>query len=492
MHLQPSLNEYCQLAETHSIVPVYIELNTDTETPISIYHKLVGKKRGFILESAENNKNFGRYSFIGIEPFAVITAWKERSEICAGGRTIQADGSPTEVLQAFLDRYTAPDLPGLPPFTGGGVGYFAYEIVSTWERIRGMEVPDDMVLAEFLFCRLLVIMDHLNHSAKLLYLTETGPGCDAADTYRQAAEQLERMSVLLSQPSQVSVLGAVPGQCAGSSLASGESSRQFLTAVERAKEYIKAGDIFQAVLSQAYYLDLPANEPFMLYRRLRQVNPSPYMFYINLGHRQLVGASPEMLVKVHNGKAYTCPIAGTRPRGRNAAADEIMAAELLADEKERAEHAMLVDLGRNDLGRISIPGTVEVTRLMQVEMFSHVMHLVSEVFGQISPDFKALDVLKACFPAGTLSGAPKIRAMEIIYELERKLRGTYGGAVGYIDFKGNMDTCITIRTMELYDGRVKIQTGAGIVADSLPEKEYQEILHKAQAVYEVVIGGEHR
>jgi anthranilate synthase component 1 len=491
MNIFPSQEEFCRLAQTYTVVPVYTELAVDTETPVSLYYKLVGDQAGFMLESAESNKNFGRYSFIGADPFAIFTARKNHSEIRTGMETTCVEGPPLEAMQAFLTRYNAPDLPGMPPFTGGGVGYFAYEIVATWERIRGLEVPDDTVLAEFLFCNVLIIMDHLTHSAKLVYLTQPGADRDAAVAYNGAREQLSRFHAMLSGTASAPPLPPPqsdrrrPG-----SLASPESGETYRRAVEQAKEYIKAGDAFQIVLSQAFHLHLANPDSFKLYRRLRQLNPSPYMFYINFGHRQLVGASPEMLVKVQQGKAYTCPIAGTRPRGSDTASDARLADELLADEKERAEHAMLVDLGRNDLGRISIPGTVTVTRLMEVEMFSHVMHLVSEVTGEIASHYQALDVLKACFPAGTLSGAPKVRAMEIIYELEQKLRGTYGGAVGYLDFKGNMDTCITIRTMELNGGEVKIQTGAGIVADSVPATEYQEILHKAQAVYEVARGGE--
>lgn len=490
MNIVPTQEEFCRQAAAYTIIPVYTELNADTETPISLYHKLVGNDRGFMLESAESNKNFGRYSFIGAAPFAVFTGCKKQSFLHTSAGYTVIDGPPVDALQTFIDRYQAPELPGMPPFSGGGVGYLAYEIAATWERIRGMEVPDDMVLAEFLFCRVLVIMDHLTHSVKLIYLAETGPDCDMSAVYEHAVRELKACYAKLSEQPPLSPLPQAPSRQQSCSLANRESSDRYQAAVSKAQEYIKAGDAFQTVLSQAFYLELSKPEPFSLYRRLRQVNPSPYMFYINVGHRQLVGASPEMLVKVQKGKAYTCPIAGTRPRSGDAATDERLAAELLADEKERAEHAMLVDLGRNDLGRISVPGTVEVTRLMEVERFSHVMHLVSEVTGQIAPRCRALDVLKACFPAGTLSGAPKVRAMEIIYELERQFRGTYGGAVGYLDFKGNMDTCITIRTMDVCGGQVKIQTGAGIVADSVPETEYREILHKAQAVYEVATGGE--
>ena len=263
--------------------------------------------------------------------------------------------------------------------------------------------------------------------------------------------------------------------------------QQYIDNVLKAKEYIASGDIFQVVLSHPFRQPLK-EPPFSLYRRLRRINPSPYMFYINFGQRQLVGASPEMLVKLQHGEVFTCPIAGTRPRGKDAAEDARLAAELLADRKECAEHAMLVDLGRNDIGRISLPGTVQVTKMMEVENFSHVMHIVSEVSGKLDPNFTATDTLKACFPAGTVSGAPKIRAMEIINELEPERRGPYAGAVGYFDFRGNMDTCITIRTFSIDGDEVTIQTGAGIVADSVPETEYQEIRHKAKVLFQVLGG----
>lgn len=485
MRTYPAKEEFCQLAEKCNILPVYIELLTDMETPVSLYYKLVGDEAGFILESAETNKTFGRYSFIGAAPFATITARPEYSEIKTEKETVKAEGTPTAVLGDFMKTFSFPDLPDLPPFTGGGVGYFAYESVATWERIRGLEIPEERVLSELLFCQVIIIMDHLTHSIKLLYLARTEPNKTAAEIYDESVVELTKWVKKLKEPAaypQDTMM--MPKE--GESLPIDEVAQQkFVSIVEKAKEYIVAGDIFQVVLSQQFRSKLKKH-PFSLYRRLRQVNPSPYMFYINLGERKLVGASPEMLVKLSGEEVLTYPIAGTRPRGKDEAEDALLAAELLADTKEKAEHAMLVDLGRNDIGRISLPGTVKVRRMMEIEKFSHVMHMVSEVAGRIHPKFGAADALSACFPAGTVSGAPKARAMEIIHELENVPRGPYAGAVGYLDFKGNMDTCITIRTMVIDGDEVVIQTGAGIVADSVPEKEYLEVLQKAKVLFQVI------
>jgi len=481
----PTKDEFCQMAQQHNILPVYTELLTDMETPVSLYYKLVGDDVGFILESAATGKNFGRYSFIGAAPFATITARSQYSEITTGENTLKINGTPVEVLRNFMRDFSFPDIPSLPPFTGGGVGYFSYESISTWERVRGLEIPADMILSQLLFCQVIIIMDHLTHSTKLLYLARMETGKTTNEVYDEATSQLSKWIVKLRKPVVLPEDNTTMPKL-GKSLAIDEEAQQkFISIVKQAKEHIVAGDIFQVVLSQQFCSKLKRH-PFALYRRLRQVNPSAYMFYINFGQRKLVGASPEMLVKLSGGVVTTYPIAGARPRGKDAAEDEQLAVELLADPKERAEHAMLVDLARNDIGRVSLPGTVEVKQMMKIEKFSHIMHIVSEVAGQINPKFAALDVLTACFPAGTLSGAPKVRAMEIINDLETVRRGPYGGAVGYLDFRGNMDTCITIRTMVIDGDEVRIQAGAGIVADSVPEKEYQEVLHKARALFQVI------
>lgn len=488
MRIYPGKEEFCQLADQYTLLPVTMELSTDLETPVSLYYKLVGESPGFILESAQTGKTFGRYSFIGTKPLAVFTACKNRADIIVGECSTQESGKPHLVFKDFLKKFSMPKLPELPPFAGGAVGYAAYEAVVSWERVRGLDIPDELPLIEQMVCQYILVMDHLTHSTRLINLVHVASTAQAAGAYDLAVRELTELAAKLKQPVSLPedeseqtgrpvaadrVGEAVPGK------------EQYLAMVEQAKEYIAAGELFQVVLSRPFHYRL-ASPPFSLYRRLRQANPSPYMFYINFGERQLVGASPERLVKLEDNKVLTCPIAGTRRRGESAAEDDRLAGELLADIKERAEHAMLVDLGRNDLGRISLPGTVHIDRLMEVEKYSHVMHIVSEVSGQLAPEFSAVDVLTACFPAGTVSGAPKVRAMEIIHELEGDIRGPYAGAVGYFDFSGNMDTCITIRTLMIDKQQVTVRTGAGIVADSIPEMEYREIMNKARVLMQLL------
>lgn len=489
MKVYPSLPEFSNAAQQYNTVAVMAELPADLETPISLYLKLVGEERGFMLESAESGKNFGRYSFIGLQPFAEFTGRSEASElILENGEKTTTMGKPLELLRQFMAGFSVSPLPESAPLMGGGVGYFAYDLIATMERVRGYRLPDDLELVQLLFCRVVIILDHLKHTLKIVYLAAVTEPESAAESYAKAVTEIERI-VDTIQSTQPVALDDAPYQSCQDPFrlpaADSEAARQYMEIVAKAKEYIAAGEAFQIVLSQEFSVPL-VNHPFNLYRRLRQVNPSPYMFYLNFGTNKLVGASPEMLVKVESGKVYTCPIAGTRPRGRTKEQDSQLAAELLADEKERAEHAMLVDLGRNDIGRISAPGTVTVDRYMDVELFSHVMHIVSAVSGQLAKGYTALDVLQACFPAGTVSGAPKVRAMEIIHELEGDCRGPYAGAVGYLDFSGNMDTCITIRTLAIQGKQASIRTGAGIVYDSVPRTEYQEILHKGQALFKLM------
>lgn len=476
------------MTSPYTITPIMQDLSADMETPISLYLKLVGDQPGFMLESAESGKNFGRYSFIGFDPFAEIICHKEFGEIITASGTERIAGLPLEIIQNYLSACTVPEIADGPPFLGGGVGYFAYDAVTTMERVRGYRLPEDAELARLLFCRFLVIVDHLEHKLKVVYLADSSQYATAAECEQEGRKKIATVAARITGD-QAIVPDDSPytkGQQAFSPPGSDSTAgKRYQDMVAKAKEYIAAGDAFQIVLSQAFTASLPVH-PFNLYRRLRQVNPSPYMFYLNFGTKKLVGASPEMLVKAEHGKVYTCPIAGTRPRGKSRAEDEALAADLMADEKERAEHAMLVDLGRNDIGRVSQPGTVQVERYMEVENFSHVMHIVSLVSGKLQPDYTALDALKACFPAGTVSGAPKARAMEIIHELEGDCRGFYAGAVGYFDFRGSMDTCITIRTMAIDGDEVTIRTGAGIVYDSVPEKEYQEVLHKGRALFRVL------
>lgn len=486
MSIHPTREEFCRLAEQYNVIPVSEEIATDLETPVSLYYKLVGDDVGFMLESAETGKNFGRYSFIGAQPFGTFIARRDGVEVTLDGTTRKIADRPFTVLRSLLADFKIAPATELPLSAGGAVGYFAYDIVGTFERVRGHVIPDDLLLSELLFCRQIVVMDHLTHTSRLVVAARPAGGSDAGSVYDEAVKLLTAMKEKLRQITTEHADTNLAGPSAGQVTAN-MSEHQYTELVEKAKEHIRAGDIFQVVLSQRLTAPL-TNHPFTLYRRLRRVNPSPYMFYLNFGSRQVIGASPELLVKLSHGHVTTRPIAGTRPRGRDEAEDARLAEELLADTKECAEHTMLVDLGRNDLGRVCVPGTVAVERYMQVEMFSHVMHIVSDVGGTVRSDFGPVDALQACFPAGTLSGAPKVRAMEIIHDLEKTNRGIYGGAIGYIDFKGNMDTCIAIRTMTVADGQVSVQAGAGIVYDSVPEREYAETLHKAGALIKVITG----
>lgn len=488
MELKPSRNEFCQLAERTNLIAVSAEINMDLDTPVSVYYKLVGDHKGFILESVDTtHQQFGRYSFIGAEPFVRLQVFRNRLMIKENDLMKCIDGDPVTSIRRYMEQFhPALEDKDIPLANGGMVGYFNYEVVTTFDRIRGLEIGDEELLGQFMICRILVVYDALRNSARLIYLAdvkEKNPEQvydGLAATMRSIREKLEAPGVPHpAKPSKrreqldfFKKFGDVP--------------EDFIEAIQKAKRHIFAGDIFQVVPSRQFRETI-SKPCFHFYRRLRQVNPSPYMFYFNFGSVKLVGASPEMLVKVSGQQVYTYPIAGTRRRGSTPEEDQKLCADLQHDEKECAEHSMLVDLARNDIGRISEPGSVRVTKLRQVEYFSHVMHMVSEVVGKLRPGYTPMDVLKATFPAGTVSGAPKLRAMEIIHELEQVPRNTYSGTVGYMDFSGNMDMCITLRTMRIEnDHTAVIQSGAGIVADSVPENEYREILQKSKALFEVV------
>ncbi|MGI6093187.1 MAG: anthranilate synthase component I [Veillonellaceae bacterium] len=488
MKIRPSYPEFKAAAAQYNVIPVRDIIAADMETPITVYYKVVGQDRGFMLESAESSRNFGRYSFIGAQPFALFTGRPKAAEIIQSGVSLTVPGNPLAALEKYMKNYSAAELDKLPPFAGGAAGYFAYETVATWERNRFIKLPDDMVLAELMFCRVNIVFDHLYNTIEIIYLAEVSEGSDLELLYHQAVDQIKDIISKLQKPlSEVSDFAVKHSMSTNNYAGSKVDRDKYIAMVERAKEFIAAGDVFQVVLSQRFSREIKC-QPFSIYRRLRRLNPSPYMFYFNFGRRQIIGTSPEMLVKVTDGRVETCPIAGTRPRGRTSTEDSLLAEQLLNDVKEKAEHAMLVDLGRNDIGRVSEPGTVMVDQLMQVEKFSHVMHLVSKVSGKLDYKYTPIAALGACFPAGTVSGAPKVRAMELISDLEREYRGAYAGAVGYLDFQGNIDTCITIRTMVIDGTAASIRTGAGIVADSIPENEYQEIRHKAQALFKVLEG----
>ena len=464
---------YERLSASGALVPVFREIPGDLKTPVSAFLSLATRsERAFLLESVVGGERLARYSFLGRDPVATLEV--------RGGEVVIKDAEGTRrepagllpALRARLGRPAA-EVPGLPRLTGGAVGYLTYDAVRLFERIPDRHAEKDALLASFAFYRSLVAFDHVRQRLVLVSVAE--PGRRAA--FERARDVLDSFEEDLSWERRKSVARTAP-PVPDAALEGGQAFRE---AVLRAKEYIAAGDIFQVVLSRQQTVDC-AHDPFTVYRALRMVNPSPYMYFLRDGETAVAGASPEMLVRVENGRVETRPIAGTRPRG-DGRADEALARELLGDAKERAEHLMLVDLGRNDVGRVCRFGSVAVPELMKVEHYSHVAHLVSSVTGELAEGKDALDALAATFPAGTLSGAPKIRAMEIIDELEPARRGIYGGALGYIDHGGNLDFCIAIRTLVMQGGRATLQAGAGIVADSDPAYEERETEAKAGALF---------
>lgn len=521
----PSKPEFLALASRHPdgiLVPVFYELSADLETPVSAYLKLAGPNPSFLLESVEGGEQLARYSFIGVNPARLIRIRGHTAQIqnhSTESMTLTRD--PLAVVRELLCQYPVVTLPGLPRFIGGAVGYIGYDVVRQFERIRTSQsqpypVPD-MPDAMFMLADTLVAFDHVKH--RMLIIANAHVQGDAARAYETAVARINQCILRLHQPlafeyrriADVSLAASAALEHAqvvhafekpvprgdALSLASNMTPETFYRIVRRAQEHISAGDIFQVVLSQRFHCEARA-EPFAIYRALRSLNPSPYMFFLDFGALKFIGASPEMLVRLEDGIAQLNPIAGTRRRGENEADDRRLAHELCNDPKERAEHVMLVDLGRNDLGRVCEFGTIQVRDFMQIERYSHVMHLVSRIQGVLRPDCDAFDLVRATFPAGTLTGAPKVRAMEIIDELEGAQRGPYGGAVGYFGFPtypkgsasrlytGNMDLCITIRTIVMHGRHAYIQAGAGIVADSTPECEYQETVNKAYALAEAI------
>ena len=473
---RPTRDEFDRLAAEFPVVPVWREVIADLETPVSAFMKLGEQPHAFLLESVEGGERWGRYSFIGADPYLVMTS-RDGSVAWEGTPPVQATGTPLEVLRAVLSSYSSPALAGLPPLHAGAVGYLGYDVVRYLEELPQTTVdavgtPELMLM----FPRSLLAFDHLRQRVAVVSNVVAGDGPGA---YDRAVERIEALVAALGRPLPYPprALPAVEVVLPGSSM----TREQFEAAVEAAKEHIMAGDIFQVVIAQRFSAPLDA-EPFEIYRVLRLVNPSPYMFYLRHPEITVIGSSPEPLIKVEGGRITQRPIAGSRPRGATEDEDAALAAELVADEKERAEHIMLVDLARNDVGRVSRWGSVRVEELMVVERYSHIMHLVSQVGGELRAGCSALDALYASFPAGTVSGAPKIRAMEIIDELEPTRRGPYAGVVGYFDFSGNLDTCIALRTAYIAGGQFHIQAGGGIVADSDPGKEWWESVNKAKAL----------
>ncbi len=460
-------------------MPVYRRFIADLLTPVSAFLRLQGlSERSFLLESVEGGEKTARFSFLGCRPVSTLRFSDGVIEEENGGRCRQVEGDLLAFLTERFRRYKVARPEGLPRFTGGAVGYLSYEMIRYFEdvpvRRAGKPVFPE---ALFMLFDTVLAFDHLRHEIYIIhnvFLDESGDSL--AVKFEQALRRIDDIKQALEKPL---LHPATTGS--GAEVVSNFTRSAFCDAVAQAKEFIQAGDVFQVVLSQKF--ERPVNvPPFDIYRALRVVNPSPYLFFLKMGEMCIIGSSPELLVRVDEGVVEVRPIAGTRPRGKDEAEDSRLAEELRADEKEIAEHVMLVDLGRNDVGRVSEYGSVEVTELMVVEKYSHVMHLVSNVRGRLRPDLNALDALKACFPAGTVTGAPKIRAMQIISELEPEPRGVYAGALGYLDFSGNLDTCIAIRTIVTHGPRATFQAGAGIVADSVPEREFQETLHKAAAL----------
>lgn len=468
-----------------NLIPVYQEFLADTETPVSAYLKLREDSYSYLLESADSGNRWGRYSFIGIRPFLKVLSRDNEIEISRfdSNEVIKDIENPLLVLRDLLRRYNPVKAEGLPSFQGGLVGYVNYDLIRKWERLPDISPLDrDIPESIFMACRIIVVFDHLSHEIKVVGFALMEEGDDLKEIYDKACLEVEETVKKLRGHMPQS---ALEDSLSVSELKSNFKKEDFEEAVREAKEHIVAGDIIQVVLSQRFSAEM-SGECFSLYRRLRSVNPSPYMFYLDFGEIKFIGASPEILVRLTDGKIELRPIAGTRPRGATSEEDLALEKELMADPKERAEHIMLVDLGRNDAGKVAAPGTVKVPRLMEVERYSHVMHIVTRVEGTLRDDRDCFDLFMSAFPAGTVSGAPKIRAMEIISELEQEQRGPYAGAVGYFGFSGNMDFCITIRTVTVINNTLSIQAGAGIVADSSPEEEYRETLRKAGAMFKAI------
>jgi anthranilate synthase component 1 len=489
--LRPDYKEFSRLARDFTLVPVVKSVTADLLTPVSAFLAVAGNEPdAFLLESIERGEQIGRYTFLGARPYLTVQACGEDVLLERGRARESRKGSALPILKELLRQHRPATFAGLPRFTAGAVGYFAYDTVRQLERI-GEHAKDDLCLPDcvLMFFDRVLAFDHLRHQIHIIASADV-----SRESPRKAYDRALADIAMLEKKLARGLHWDKSGKARTSKLKlhAGTSRTRFMKSVERAKEYIAAGDIFQVVLSQR--LDFtPEVAPFDIYRALRTVNPSPYMYFLRRGDTHVLGSSPEMLVRVTGSKLEYRPIAGTHPRGRDEAEDSRLETEMLADEKERAEHVMLVDLGRNDLGRVSEYGSVKVRDLMYVERYSHVMHIVSALEGKLRDGLDALDAFAACFPAGTLSGAPKVRAMQIIEELEPVRRGIYGGSVLNADFAGNLDSCIAIRTMLMQGERAYLQAGAGIVADSDPAKEFQEAMNKAQAVLRAVemarIGG---
>ena len=479
----PDIEKVRSLAGKYNIIPVSMEVYADMETPISIFKRIEAEGYCFLLESVEGGEKWARYSFIGRNPFLTVKSSGNRSVVVKrDGDASIVEGNPIELLKSLMSSYKGPFLPELPRFNGGAVGFFGYDTVRYIENLPDVP-PDDLGIPElhFMFADELIAFDHFKQKMHIIVNLHTDGNLER--NYSSAVDRIREIhrEILTSGWKVSGRQSAAPAKDGeGLRITSNISKERFCENVLKAKEYIRNGDIFQVVLSQRLCAETDS-EPFNVYRALRLINPGPYMYYLKFDDYTVAGSSPEMLVRVEGKKVESCPIAGTRRRGATEEEDVRLEKELMGDEKERAEHIMLVDLGRNDIGKVSNFGTVQVRDFMHIERFSHVMHIVSCVQGELREGMTSFDALSAVLPAGTLSGAPKIRAMEIIDELENVKRCQYGGAVGYLSFDGNLDSCITIRTIVFKDGKAYIQAGGGVVADSVPENEYEESMNKAMA-----------
>ena len=485
--IEPSFKDFCRLAKQGNLVPVYRELLMDLETPLSFFKRLERDAYSFLFESVEGSERWARYSFLGTRPQRIFKARGKDIEIIERGKTrrLTAD-APFKVLEALLEGYRPVPTAGVPPFFGGALGYVSYNAVEQFHEIPNNK-PDPLKLPEifFVFVQTLIAFDNLKHTIKVIDNVRVDPKTGLREAYDAGVRRIERVIATLQKKPR----GIEPrelGESASSRTFKSNLTRtEFENAVTRAKQYIRAGDIIQVVLAQRLET-ATTSDPFEIYRALRFINPSPYMFYLELEDLRVIGSSPETMVRLTGDTIELRPIAGTRRRGASPEEERALEADLLADPKERAEHIMLVDLGRNDVGRVAEIGTVEVNELMAIERYSHVIHIVSNVRGKLASGKTAFDLFASAFPAGTVSGAPKIRAMQIVSELEPQKRGLYAGAIGYLGYNGNLDTCIVIRTIVMHGKKVYITAGAGIVADSDPKLEYQETLNKARAMLKAV------
>ncbi|MFD0586910.1 anthranilate synthase component I [Paenibacillus sp. GCM10027627] len=488
------LSRVIQQAGSYNLIPIVRSVMADTETPIRLFQHFAKEEHAFLLESVEGGAKWARYSFIGTDPFMKLYGKNGEMVLEIKGEKTVLREKPIELLKAKLRSYRSPSSSELPPFTGGAIGFFGYDLLQYYEKLPAHRIDDlKMNDLQFMFCDQVIVFDHFKQHLQIIGNVHIGQGAtdsEIAIAYEAALTKIEATIERLRQPvAAAAPVNAIPADPELGEVQSNLTKEQFIANVEQAKEYIRSGDIFQVVLSQRFSIETDV-DPLHVYRVLRTMNPSPYMYYLKMGEEVIVGTSPEALVKVTDGRVETRPIAGTRPRGATPEEDKALEVELLADEKERAEHLMLVDLGRNDIGRVSEFGSVRCDSYMEIERYSHVMHIVSNVSGKLRQDKDFFDAFVSCLPAGTVSGAPKLRAMEIIAELENEARGAYAGAIGYLGFGGSMDTCITIRTIIFKNGKAYVQSGAGIVWDSVPESEYIETVNKAKGMLKSIRAAE--